>query len=372
MQKIIRIKALIKKEFLAIFKDPKNRALVIFPPLIQLFIFAQALTMEVKNIDISILDYSKTYYSRELVSRFSNSKWFRKLRHENTMRDFRENITLKNYQAGIIIQNDFAKNINSKTPTEILVITDGRQTNSASLVSSYVNQIIQEYNFELEKRFNVKKPSINIIIRNWFNPNIEYKWFLTVSMIVMLAMVLTILLSALSIARERELGTFNQLMVSPLSNDEILFSKTIPPLIVAFISSIIITLIVALVFRVPFQGSIILFLLSTFVSLLALVGVGLFISSISNTQQQAILGVFSFQTPAVLLSGFVSPVEDMIPVFQYISTLNPLRYFMLLIKGIYFKNMDFKTVTENLIPLLIIAFITLSVARLSFKLKSEQ
>ena len=372
MQRIIRIKALIKKEFLSIFKDPKSRALIITPPILQLFVFANAITLEVKNIDISILDYSKSYYSRELISRFSNSKWFRKIYFTNTLKELKNDIDLKKSQLGIIIQNDFHKKINSKNTSSILVLADGRHTNSASITSSYANQIIAQYNQELENKFNIKNTLINVITRNWFNPNIEYKWFLTVSMIVMLALVLSLLLSALSIAREKELGTINQLMVSPLSNDEILISKTIPPLISAFISSIIITLIVAFCFRVPFSGSIVLYLASSFIALFSIIGIGLFISSISNTQQQAVLGVFAFQTPAVLLSGFVSPIEDMPYFFQFISLFNPLRYYMLVIKGIYFKNMDTLTVIENLIPLILIAIMTLSIARYSFKIKSEQ
>jgi len=367
----IRLKALIKKEFLTIFKDPKNRALIIMPPIIQLVAFAQALTLEVKNIDLSLLDYSKSYNSRELTSRFYNSKWFRKIYFVNTIDELKHDIDLKKSQIGIIIQNDFDKKIYQNNLSEILIIADGRQTNSATLASNYASSIINEYNSELEKKFNIQKPKINVIIRNWFNPNIEYKWFLTVSLIVMLALILTLLLSALSIARERELGTFQQLTVSPLSSDEILIGKTIPPLIVAFISSIIITLIIVFCFKVHFYGSIFLYLIATLISLFSIVGVGLFISSVSYTQQQAILGVFAFQTPAVLLSGFVSPVEDMPLFFRGLSFLNPLRYYMLIIKGIYFKNMDNITVIENLIPLILIGIFTLYVARMTFKTQTD-
>ncbi len=369
---LTRIKALIKKEFLTIFKDPKNRALIIMPPILQLFVFAQAITLEVRNIDISVLDFCSTKSSRELVSRFYNSNWFRKVYYPQTIEELKEDIDLKKSQLGIIIHNDFEKKINQRKTAAVLVIADGRQTNSASIASNYISQIIAVYNSELEKKYNLKSAKIDIITRNWFNPNIEYKWFLTVSLIVMLALVLSLLLSSLSIARERELGTFSQLSVSPLSNDEILVGKTIPPLIVAFISSIIITLIIAFVFKVPFSGSIFLYLTATFISLFSIIGIGLFISSISYTQQQAILGVFAFQTPAVLLSGFVSPIEDMPLFFQYISALNPLRYYMLIIKGIYFKAMDVKTVVENLIPLIIIAFLALFIARLTFKLKTSE
>lgn len=365
--KIIRLLALIKKEFLSIFKDPQNRMLIILPPILQLFVFASAITLEVKNIDLSVLDYSQDYHSREIVSRFYSSKWFKKIRYCATKEELTNNINLKKSDAAIIIQNDLSKNINSRSPSEILVILDGRQTNSASIILGYINQIITDYNSELEKKFNIQNSSIDIVTRNWYNPNIEYKWFLTVSLIVMLALVLSLLLSSLSIARERELGTFNQLLVSPLSNDEILIGKTIPPLIVAFISSIVITLLVVFLFKVPFSGNVFVYLGATLISLFSIIGVGLFISSLSYTQQQAILGVFAFQMPAVLLSGFVSPVEDMPVFFQYISALNPIRYFMLIIKGIYFKNMDINTVFLNIIPLILIGILTLSVARWSFK-----
>ena len=363
----IRLLALIKKEFLSIFKDPKNRALIIFPPIIQLFIFAQALTLEVKNIDMVILNYDNGYYSRELVSRFYNSNYFRSVKFARNPDELKHDIDLKESQLGLIIQNDFSRNINSNSKAEILVIADGRQTNSASLVSAYANTIINEFNREFEMKTNKKSPKINIVTRNWYNPNIEYKWFLTVSMIVMLAMILSLLLSALSVARERELLTFNQLLVSPLSEDEILIGKLVPPITVAFCLSIVITLIIAVLFKIHFRGSILLYLIATLVSLFSIIGVGLFISSLSYTQQQAILGVFAFQMPAVLLSGFVSPVEDMPLFFQYLSLLNPLRYYMLIIKGIYLKNMDVFTVFENLVPLILIGVLTLYVARMSFK-----
>ena len=366
-EKRIRLLALIKKEFLSIFKDPKNRALIIFPPIIQLFIFTQSLTLEVRNIDITVLNYDNSYYSRELISKFYNSNWFRKIKFAKTKQELKNDIDLKNSQLGLIIQNDFSKKINSTVSAEILIIADGRQTNSAALALGYATAIINEFNNELEKRFDIKSPNISIVTRNWYNSNIEYKWFLTISMIVMLALILSLLLSALSIARERELGTYNQLLISPLSYDEILLGKLIPPILTAFVLSMVITLIVVLLFKIPFIGSIFIYFIATFVSLFSIIGVGLFISALSYTQQQAILGVFAFQMPAVLLSGFVSPVEDMPIVFQYISLLNPLRYYMLIIKGIYLKNMDNITVAENLVPLVLIGMITLHIARLSFK-----
>ncbi len=364
---INRLKSLIIKEFLSVFKDPKNRALIVIPPIMQLFVFAPAITLEIKNIDLAVLDYSASYQSRELVSRFYNSPWFKKIRYEKDLKSFKNDINLKNSHAGIIIQNDFANNISKKETSNIFVVLDGRQTNSAGILSGYISEIISNYNKELQNRYDIKGSDVNLEIRNWYNSNILYEWFLTVNLIVMLSLVLALLLSAMSIARERELGTFNQLLVSPLTYDEILIGKTIPPLVISVILTLIITLVVIYVFDIPFRGNVFLYVLTIFTSLFSIIGIGLFISSISYTQQMALLGAFSFEMPAVLLSGFVSPIEDMPKFFQIIASFNPIKYYMHTVKGIYFKNMSAPTVIENLVPLFLIAIITLGVARWSFK-----
>lgn len=187
----------------------------------------------------------------------------------------------------------------------------------------------------------------------------------------MLALVITLLLTALSIAREREMGTFDQLIVSPLTSFEILLGKTIPPLVIAMCLTCIMTVIVITAFKIPFMGSFLLFFVSIFISLLSIVGVGLFISSICKTQQQAILGVITFQMPAILLSGFISPIEDMPKFLQYLTLINPIRFFMLLTRGIFLKGMSFHDVFINWIPLILIAIITLSLAMLTFKRKLD-
>ena len=185
----------------------------------------------------------------------------------------------------------------------------------------------------------------------------------------MLSLVTTLILTSLSIARERELGTFDQLIVSPLSSFEILLGKSIPPLIIAMTLTMIMVGIVIVFFHVPFVGSIFLFFISILISLLAIVGVGLYISSICNTQQQAILSVMTFMMPAVLLSGFISPIEDMPLALQYLTYLNPVRFFMVLSRGIFLKGMGATDVIANIIPLLIIALITLTLAGRTFKRK---
>ena len=363
-----RIFALIKKEFITTWMDKKSRGMIIALPLLQLFIFSNAITMEVKNIDVVMLDRNNSAESRELISRFEHSPRFRKFYYVNNEKEFKEKIDNQKVQIGIYINNDFSNSVKNRKPADVLIIADGRQTNSASIAGGYASQIVNEYNAEISK---AEGASINPVIRNWYNPNLDYRRYLLTVIVAMLALVITLLLTALSIAREREVGTFDQLIVSPLSSFEILAGKTIPPLIIAMVLTCFMVLMVIIFFRIKFAGSILLFLISVFVSLLSIVGVGLFISSICKTQQQAILGVITFQMPAVLLSGFISPIEDM-PVFlQYLTYLNPVRFFMLLSRGIFLKGMGPEDVFINLVPQIFIAIITLTLASRTFKRKLD-
>lgn len=362
-----RVIALVKKEFITTWKDPRSRRIIIALPLMQLLIFANAITMEVKNIDVAVLDRANTVESRELLSRFENSPRFRKFYYVENESLLKNKIDNQFVQIGLYINNDFSTNIKKKTPASILIISDGRQTNSASIASAYATQIANDYGDEIS---NVSL-QLNPTVRNWFNPNLEYRWYLLTIIVAMLALIITLLLTALSIAREREMGTFDQLVVSPLTSFEILLGKTLPPLVIAMFLTVIMTLIIIVFFKIPFNGSAILFLTSVFISLLSITGVGLFISSICKTQQQAILGVITFQMPAILLSGFISPIEDMPQFLQHLTMLNPIRFFMLLVRGIFLKGMSFNDVFYNLIPLVLIAILTLSLAALTFKRKLD-
>lgn len=365
---VTKILSLIKKEFISIWKDPKSRALIIVPPLLQLFVFANAITLEIKNLDIAILDRSQTLESRELISRFQHSIWFRNFLYVQNEQELRKSIETQKAQIAIEIANDFAKNIHSNKTTSVQIVVDGRQTNTASIANGYAGEIITDYNKTLKKN---NKAQVDFVIRNWFNPNLEYKWFLLISLIAMLSLMISVLLTSMSIARERELGTFDQLLVSPLTSFEILVGKTVPPLIISLILTLFMTVVSMLFFKVPFVGSKILFLFSTICALLAIIGVGLFISSLCSTQQQAILGVFVFQMPSVLMSGFVSPVEDMPKILQFIDLFNPIKYYMTISKGIFLKAMGFQEVFKNTVCLILIAFVTLSIASWIFEKKLD-
>lgn len=363
-----RILALVEKEFITIWKDPKSRGIICILPIMQLIVFANAITMEVKNIDVAVLDRSNSVESRELLSRFENSSQFRHFYYVQNEHELKEKMDKQEVMLGLAIQNDFSNRIKAGKTSSVQIMADGRQTNSAAIAGGYASQIINSYSSEISPYEGAK---INSVVRNWYNANLEYRWYILTVIVAMLACVVTLLLTALSIARERELGTFDQLVVSPLTSFEILLGKTIPPISIAMGLTCLMTIMVTTIFDVPFAGSPIVFLFAIFIALLSLVGVGLFISSICKTQQQAILGVITFQMPAVLLSGFISPVEDMPEILQYLTYLNPMRFFMVLSRGIFLKGMGIEEVIMNLIPLLMIAAITLSLAGWSFKRKLD-
>lgn len=362
-----RIFSLIKKEFWAIWKDPKSRALIFLPPILQLIIFAQAATMEVRNIDMAVLDRSNTIQSRNLIEEFRHSRWFKNVYIVQSENEVTQAIRTRRAQVALTIQTDFATKLKKNQPTSVQIILDGRQTNAAGITNGYAASIISQYEQEyFPKRFK-SIPRITPEVRNWYNPNIFYLWYTVVSLIAILATTISLILTSLSIARERELGTFDQLIVSPLTSFEILVGKTVPPMVIALAIVSVMSLFIIIFYKVPFQGSVGLFYLSLFVYLLSMVGIGLFISSICRTQQQAMLGAFTFQMPAILLSGYISPVEDMPVIFQVISWLDPVRFFLVIIKGIYLKAMPASYVFENLIPLALIAVFTLAAAGWMFK-----
>jgi len=324
--------------------------------------------MEVKNIDVAVIDRDNSVESRELVSRFQNSTHFRHIIYVDNEKTLKDNIDRQRVLVGLYIDNNFSTSVKAQKSVNVSVLLDGRQTNSASIASGYATQIITNYSNELVKK---KSANVNIVVRNWYNPNLEYQWYILTVLVAMLAVVITLILTSLSIAREKEMGTFDQLIVSPLSSFEILFGKTVPPMAIAMCMTCIMVMIVTKVFSLPFNGSVLLLLLSLFVSLLSIVGVGLFISSICRTQQQAILSVMTFMTPAMLLSGFISPISDMPQFLQYLTWFDPIRFFILLTRSIILKGMGIEGVLMNLIPLLFIATITLTLAGRTFKRKLD-
>lgn len=364
---IHRICALIYKELLAVWRDKKSRAMLIVPPLLQLMIFSLAGTLDVKNVPIGILNRDNGAESVELLQRFHGSPTFNKIIYLNSIQEIKRAIDNQQVAMVIHIDEQFSRNLRAKKIADVQLILDGRKSNMTQIVQGYAATIIDQFNQDFAARIQYPLQQTQIFPRNWFNPNLIYYWFNVPNLSGILTMLIGLTVTALSIARERELGTFDQLLVSPLQPIEILIGKTIPALIIGLIEGTVIVAAAIFIFKIPFIGSLPLLYASMFVFISSIIGVGLFISSLSMNQQQAILGTFIFMTPAVTLSGYATPIENMPEWLQQLTVINPLRYYLIIAKGLFLKDMPAKIVFDHIWPMAIIAFCTLTGASWFFR-----
>lgn len=359
LSKVNKLKSLIIKELLTLFRDPRTRIVLIAPPIMQLVVFAFAVTLEVKHVTLMVYNQDKGKHGYELIQRFSGSPTFTKIKFTNDGK-FQNAIDNQKAMVAISIPQDFSRKIDSGNKVSLQVILDGRRSNVAQIVFGYITNIVSNYSRDINTvKSNIEDPLI-IITRNWFNENLLYLWFTIPSLVGILGMLVPLIITSLSIARERELGTFDQVLVSPLLPHEILIGKTIPAILIGMFEASLICALGVLLFNVPFTGSIFLFYFALFMFIISIVGVGLFISSLSKTQQQAVLGVFVFMVPIVTLSGYAAPIENMPVWLQHLTALNPLKYFLVISKGIFLKDMPFDVVWANTWPLILIGIFTLS------------
>lgn len=364
-----RIKALIIKELIAILRDPKTRFILIGPPLLQLFVFAFAATLDVKNVSIGILNLDSGEKGFELVQRIKGSPTFTHIYYLDSALEIADFMDNQRATALLSINEEFSRNLDAKKKTSLQLILDGRKSNSAQIVAGYIADIVSQFAADVEKNERIGMEKVELFPRNWFNPNLIYYWFTVPGLLGILVMVEALLLTGLAIARERELGTFDQLLVSPLTPREILIGKALPAIFLSMIEGVVILLISTMIFRIPFVGSVFLILISMLVFIISIVGVGLYLSSLAYTQQQAILASFIFLTPAVLLSGFATPIENMPIWLQYLTYLNPARYFETIARGLYLKQLPASFVFLQTGPMMMIGIVTLAAASLSFRSK---
>jgi len=361
-----RLRPLIKKELLTLFRDPKSRIVLIAPPLLQLFIFSFAATLEVKNISIVLLNEDAGKHSLELIHRIAASPSFKEINFAKNLNEFKQAIDEQTAVAGVQIQQNFSRTIDGGGSGNLQIIMDGRRSNASQIVNAYIADMVGRYADEISADRGAPPKKINILERNWFNQNLLYIWYTIPSLVTILSMLIALVITSLSVARERELGTFDQILVSPLLPHEILIGKTIPAVIVALLEGLLIWTCGVLVFQVPFNGSFLLLVLYMAFFVMSVVGVGLFISSISKTQQQTILGTFIFMVPVVTLSGYASPIENMPEWLQYTTWFNPLMHALIVIKGLFLKGLTFKEIWPNLWPLWIITAFCLTFANRAF------
>ncbi|WP_375723324.1 ABC transporter permease [Arcobacter sp. KX21116] len=357
---IYQLISLIRKEFLAIWSDKRSRIVIIVPPIIMLVLFSFAITMEVKNINIGVLDRDNSTQSQELIRTLKYSDRFTQVLYLKSYDDLKEKIDSQEILAGIEIPQDFAKNMQKGKTANIGIIADGRKSTSAQIAVGYVQLSINNF-------FSKNKDTL--VVRNWYNPNLENFWWILPNLVGSLTILIALILTSLSVARERELGTFEQISVAPLSPTILIIGKTIPPMIISILEASIIFLSAITFFGVPFIGSLSILIVSIFAFVFSVVGFGLFISSISSTQQQGILGAFILLVPSILMSGFATPIENMpqwlIPFTNFIA----LKYFLILLKGLFLKDISWEIAIWEILPMIALGVVTLIIATWFFKKK---
>ncbi|MFQ2441855.1 ABC transporter permease [Aeromonas caviae] len=357
---LIRLWWLIRKELQALMGNTQGRFLLIMPVLLQTALFPFAATLEVTGNTLAIYDQDGGAQSRELIERLTHMPAFTTVMPVAGEAGMTSAITGQQALIGLIIPQDFSRRLARGEPAKVQLIIDGRRSNGGQVAAGYINQVIARWQSE-------GKGLPTLTVRHLYNPNIEFRWHVLPSLVAIITTIGCLIVTALSVAREREEGTFDQLLVSPLTPGWIMAGKAVPGILVAVGQGAIVALAARFLYQVPFGGSTTLLMAGMVCYGLALAGIGLFVSSLCSTQQQAFLGVFSFMVPAVILSGYVSPIENMPLLFQWLAAVDPLSHFILLLKGVFLKGFDWSAAWPLLWPLLAIAGVTLSLALAMFR-----
>ncbi len=366
----IRLYNLILKELLATLRDPKARGVLIVPPILQIFILSFAITQEVKNVTLGVLNLDTGTRGYELLQRFEHSHTFTKIVPLERQADISPVLDEQRALAVVIVPQDFSQQLLDGRTPQVQVLMDGRKSNASPIVGGYASRIIQQFALE-STGGSVLARGVQVETRHRYNVNLNPRKTTVPCLVCVLAAILGMVVSGLSIARERETGTFEQLLVSPLTPFEILLGKAIPTVILSCGSAIMLIGIAVFILGIPLIGSFWLLVGSMLLFLLTAVGVGLFVSSLSMTQQQAILGVILILPASIMLSGFATPVENMPQWMQTITVVNPVRWYLIIVKGVFMKGMGVDEVLQNCIPLAMLSVVALTAAAMMFRRRME-
>ena len=372
-----RIRTIIRKEFRQVFRDPRMRGLLLFPPLMQLLIFGYAANLDVNSARIAWMDEDHSPNSRELLSQFLGSGRFIIAATPSSEAEMQDVMDRGRVDGVVRVLPGFARDIERGRPTGVQVLLDGSNSNSASIVSAYAGQTIARYAAEvMEDRQRQKLvaagvpthpaiPQVMTETRVWFNPDLKSRNYFIPGVIVNIIMLTTLSLTTMAIVREKELGTMEQLMVTPIRPAELILGKTLPFMLIGLWDMLLVLAASLVIFHVPFQGSFWLLTLASLLFILTTLGAGLFISTISRTQQQANMATFLLFQPFMMLSGFTFPIRSMPAAVQWFTYFNPMRYFLEVVRGIFLKGSGFDTLWPNLAALAVfgVAILWLSVQR---------
>ncbi|MGR4869759.1 ABC transporter permease [Variovorax sp. LARHSF232] len=364
---LLRVLNLCRKELRVILKDPSSRVILIVPAIMQSLIFGYAATYDLKRIDYALLDQSHGAAARQLVAKLEGGGVFRRAMTLRSPADIAAPVDRGEALLVLHIGPRFEAQLMAGQSAPVQVIVDARNSTTASAAVGYVTQVVADFNSEWRTRHGGMAAPMRVESRAWFNPNLETRWNFMPGLVAALSMLQTLLLTALSVAREREQGTFDQLLVTPLSPTEIMIGKAIPPVLIGLVQSTIVLAVCALWFRIPFAGSLFTLYAGLAFFTVASVGIGLSISAVSANMQQAMLYTFVLIMPMMLLSGLTTPVSNMPEALQIATLVNPLRFAIDLVQRVYLEGVGFATVWLNLLPLLAIAAVTLPLAAWLFR-----
>src|SRR4030042_2370449 len=369
-----KIRYLLVKELIQTLRDKKMRMLLIFPPIFQLIIFGYAANLDVKHIRTAIRDLDRSVESRELIGRLGSSKYFDIVSFPNTPKEVKDLINQGDVTVSIEMPTDFSKKLKKGDTATVQIILDGSESNTAMIALGYANQILSEFSAQLlVKRLNragmigFEEAGVDLQQRIWFNPNLESRIFYVPGVIASIAFLIPIILTAQAIVREREIGPLEQILVPPLRPWQLMIGKTLPFAVIGFLDVVIIALIGIFWFEVPLRGNPFILLLGTLLFLMSSVSIGLFISTVSSTQQQSQISTFFFTMPAFILSGFAFPLENMPEWIQTLTYVNPLRYFLVIIRGVFLKGIGLDILWPQMLALAILGTLMILLSSLRFR-----
>lgn len=369
-----RLRHMLIKEFIQVFRDKRARFFLFGPPIIQMLIFGYAATLEIKHVPTAIVDYDNSRVSRDLISRFTASRYFDVRYRLADSRQIAAVIERGDAVLAIQINAGFARQVRKGETAHVQVIVDSSNSNTALVGLGYVNEVTGafagDYQLEALQRTSplgiARMPKIVLDRRPWYNTDMSSQWFFVPGVIGNLLLVIVMTLTAFAVVREREIGTLEQIMVTPIRRAEFILGKTIPFFLIGLFDALLISSIGTLWFKVPLRGSLAVLTLGTVLFLFCVLGIGLFISTVSLTQQQAMVTGFFFIMPSIIFSGFGSPISSM-PIFlQYLTYINPMRYYQTVLRGIYLKGVGLEALWPHMAAMALIGGVMLTVSILRF------
>jgi ABC-2 type transport system permease protein len=343
------------KEFIQVFRDPRMRIVLFVLPVFQTIVFGYAVNTDIRHVATAVCDRDDSPWSRDLIQAFAGSQYFTVVERVTDERRLTRLVDRGEVKAVLRIENGFGERRGRGTDAPVQLILDGTDSNTAGLVMSYAARIVARLN-------NSDTGTVLLESRAWFNPNMESRNFYIPAVIVNIVFVITMLLSSMAVVREKEIGTIEQIIVTPIRKTEFILGKTLPFVVIGYIDVTAVSLAGALWFDVPIRGSIPLLLLGTSLFLISSLGFGLLISTVSRTQQQAMMSAFFFVFPAMLLSGFAFPIENMPEPVQWLTLLNPVRHYLVIVRGIFLKGVGFRILLPEMAALLLLGSVILALA----------